>query len=101
VLALLIEGLRNAQIAERLIVSEKTIDDTHVSAILGSSGVRTHAEEVAQAAGRGDDGRSNNRSRQSEQDPFKWPVDLGAHRNRGFILHIHPPLICPRPMPTS
>ena len=37
VLALLAEGLRNAQIAERLFVSEKTID-THVSAILRKLG---------------------------------------------------------------
>jgi DNA-binding CsgD family transcriptional regulator/tetratricopeptide (TPR) repeat protein len=49
VLALLAEGRRNAQIAERLIVSEKTID-THVSAILRKLGVRTRGEAVAQAA---------------------------------------------------
>ena len=48
VLALLAEGLRNAQIAERLIVSEKTID-THVSSILRKLGVRTRGEAVAQA----------------------------------------------------
>ena len=48
VLALLAEGLRNAQIAERLIVSEKTIDH-HVSAILAKLDVRTRGEASAQA----------------------------------------------------
>jgi DNA-binding CsgD family transcriptional regulator/tetratricopeptide (TPR) repeat protein len=49
VLTLLAEGLRNAQIAERLIVSEKTID-THVSAILRKLGARTRGEAAAQVA---------------------------------------------------
>ncbi len=49
VLALLAEGLRNAQIAERLFVSEKTID-THVSAILRKLGALTRGEAAAQAA---------------------------------------------------
>jgi DNA-binding CsgD family transcriptional regulator/tetratricopeptide (TPR) repeat protein len=49
VLALLAKGLRNAQIAERLIVSEKTID-THVSAILRKLGARTRGEAAAQGA---------------------------------------------------
>ena len=42
-LALLADGLRNAQIAERLVVSEKTVDD-HVSAILRKLDVRTRGE---------------------------------------------------------
>ena len=49
-LALLSEGLRNAEIAERLFLSRKTVDH-HVSAILRKLGVRTRGEAVA-AAGR-------------------------------------------------
>ncbi len=49
VLALLAEGLRNAQIAERLVVSEKTVDH-HVSAILRKLDVRTRGEASAEAA---------------------------------------------------
>ena len=49
VLALLAEGLRNAQIAERLVVSEKTVDH-HVSAILRQLDVRTRGEASAEAA---------------------------------------------------
>lgn len=49
VLPLLAEGLRNAEIAERLILSQRTVDH-HVSAILGKLGVRTRGEAVAQAA---------------------------------------------------
>ncbi len=48
VLALLTEGLRNAQIAERLIVSQKTVDH-HVSAILRKLNVRTRGEASATA----------------------------------------------------
>jgi DNA-binding CsgD family transcriptional regulator len=48
VLALLTEGLRNAQIAERLVVSGKTIDH-HVSAILRKLNVRTRGEASAEA----------------------------------------------------
>jgi len=48
VLALLREGLRNAQIAERLIVSQKTVDH-HVSAILRKLNVRTRGEASATA----------------------------------------------------
>jgi DNA-binding CsgD family transcriptional regulator/tetratricopeptide (TPR) repeat protein len=48
VLALLAEGLRNAQIAERLVVSGKTIDH-HVSAILRKLDVRTRGEAAAEA----------------------------------------------------
>jgi DNA-binding CsgD family transcriptional regulator len=50
VLALLADGLRNAQIAERLVVSEKTVDH-HVSAILRKLDVRSRGEAGA-AAGR-------------------------------------------------
>jgi DNA-binding NarL/FixJ family response regulator len=49
VLPLLVEGLRNAEIAERLIVSPKTIDH-HVSAILRKLGVRTRAQVGAATA---------------------------------------------------
>ena len=48
VLPLLVEGLRNAEIAERLIVSSKTVDH-HVSAILTKLGVPSRAEAVAMA----------------------------------------------------
>jgi DNA-binding NarL/FixJ family response regulator len=49
VLGLLTEGLRNTQIAKRLVVSEKTVDH-HVSAILRKLDVRRGGEAVAQAA---------------------------------------------------
>jgi DNA-binding CsgD family transcriptional regulator len=49
VLSLLAEGLRNADIAQRLVVSEKTVDH-HVSAILRKLDVRTRSEAAAQAA---------------------------------------------------
>jgi DNA-binding CsgD family transcriptional regulator/tetratricopeptide (TPR) repeat protein len=48
VLALVTDGLRNAQIAARLIVSEKTVDH-HVSAILRKLGVRSRGEAGAEA----------------------------------------------------
>jgi DNA-binding NarL/FixJ family response regulator len=48
VLALLTEGLRNAQIAERLIVSQKTVDH-HVSAILRKLNVGTRGAAGAAA----------------------------------------------------
>jgi DNA-binding CsgD family transcriptional regulator/tetratricopeptide (TPR) repeat protein len=48
VLALLAVGLRNAQIASRLVVSEKTVDH-HVSAILRKLDVRTRGEAAAEA----------------------------------------------------
>ena len=49
VLALLAEGLRNAQIAQRLVVSEKTVDH-HVSAILRKLNARTRGGAAAEAA---------------------------------------------------
>ena len=48
VLALLADGLRNRQIAERLFVSSKTVDH-HVSAILRKLGARTRGEAAAEA----------------------------------------------------
>ncbi|HET6865617.1 MAG TPA: LuxR C-terminal-related transcriptional regulator [Solirubrobacteraceae bacterium] len=49
VLALLRDGLRNAEIAQRLVVSEKTVDH-HVSAILRKLGVRSRGEASTRAA---------------------------------------------------
>jgi DNA-binding CsgD family transcriptional regulator len=49
VLALLGHGIRNAEIARRLVVSEKTVEH-HVSAILRKLSVRTRGEAAAQAA---------------------------------------------------
>ena len=48
VLVLLAEGLRNAEIADRLVLSRRTVDH-HVSAILGKLGARTRGEAVAAA----------------------------------------------------
>ena len=48
VLALLTEGLRNAEIAERLFLAEKTVDH-HVSALLRKLGARTRGEASAAA----------------------------------------------------
>jgi DNA-binding CsgD family transcriptional regulator len=49
VLALVRDGLRNAEIASRLFVSEKTVDH-HVSAILRKLGARSRGEASAKAA---------------------------------------------------
>jgi DNA-binding NarL/FixJ family response regulator len=52
VLALVAEGLRNAHIAQRLVLSPKTVDH-HVSAILRKLDVSTRGEASAEAAPRG------------------------------------------------
>jgi DNA-binding NarL/FixJ family response regulator len=52
VLVLLAEGLRNAQIAQRLVVSEKTVGH-HVSAVLRKIGVRSRGEAAAKAVRQG------------------------------------------------
>ena len=49
VLALLAEGLRNAEIAERLVLSRRKVDH-HVSAILRKLDARTRGEATAEAA---------------------------------------------------
>jgi DNA-binding CsgD family transcriptional regulator/tetratricopeptide (TPR) repeat protein len=49
VLELVAKGLRNAEIAERLVVSRRTVDH-HVSAILRKLGAKTRGEAVAAAA---------------------------------------------------
>ena len=48
-LALVAQGLRNAEVAERLVLSTKTVDH-HVAAILRKLGARTRLEASAEAA---------------------------------------------------
>ena len=48
VLQLVADGMRNGQIAERLVVARKTVDH-HVSSIIGKLLVRTRTEAVAEA----------------------------------------------------
>jgi DNA-binding NarL/FixJ family response regulator len=49
VLALVAEGRQNAEIADRLVLSRRTVDH-HVSAILRKLDARTRGEAVATAA---------------------------------------------------
>jgi DNA-binding CsgD family transcriptional regulator len=58
VLGLLAEGLRNAQIADRLVVSEKTVGH-HVSAVLRKLDVATRGEAAAKAVRLGLTGQSS------------------------------------------
>jgi DNA-binding NarL/FixJ family response regulator len=66
VLSLLTEGLRNAQIAERLVVARKTVDH-HVSTILRKLDVHTRGEATATALRLGLLGEPDERSALSGQ----------------------------------
>ena len=48
VLVLLKEGLQNAEIADKLFISAKTVDN-HISSILSKLGVNTRAKAVREA----------------------------------------------------
>jgi DNA-binding CsgD family transcriptional regulator/tetratricopeptide (TPR) repeat protein len=52
VLDLVCEGLANAEIAQRLVISERTVDH-HVSAVLTKMGVRSRSAAASQAARQG------------------------------------------------
>jgi DNA-binding CsgD family transcriptional regulator/tetratricopeptide (TPR) repeat protein len=52
VLTLLVEGMRNAEIAKRLVISQKTVDH-HVSAVLRKLNARTRGEASAAASNLG------------------------------------------------
>jgi DNA-binding NarL/FixJ family response regulator len=65
VLPLLADGLRNAQIAEQLVVSANTVDH-HVSAILRKLSVHTRGEATAEAARLGLTGQSARSGREAE-----------------------------------
>jgi DNA-binding NarL/FixJ family response regulator len=49
VLALLVDGLSNAEIADRLVVSPRTAEH-HVAAVLGKLGAKTRWDAVRRAA---------------------------------------------------
>jgi DNA-binding NarL/FixJ family response regulator len=49
---MLVEGMRNAEIAKRLIISQKTVDH-HVSAVLRKLNARTRGEASAAASNLG------------------------------------------------